>query len=383
MDDSRIVTPPWHQSKPPSHASHVSLQGYCTALGLPFDLQDTKAVLRDKLDGWKAQQRSLKKQLADASRPPPRSLSNKRPAPPPDASPETRAPAPRSDLSEWERHLAAMSDPAARDALAYLGRQFDQMRLEWSTVVTEYKAQIARLASLEPSSKPPFYPSVLLPAPSEPVFPSPSPEPEPAAADHPQPEPNLLVAPDPSSSPALILPHDLAAFSTALSDPPRFPSCPSPVTFPAIFDVVKQPQFLWTTYGPKNASEYLNVFEMLQHWEEGIVEPTKAGPGLLAPISLLEQRFGSKVKGTGMRPWTFGICDKDRTRLSFYRTLIQAVESRAEQTPSTTRRTALESLVTESGIPINHTSKFILYLRQQKKLAVAVAPVPTDSGIPS
>ncbi|GAA6026305.1 hypothetical protein JCM11491_001364 [Sporobolomyces phaffii] len=218
-----------------------------------------------------------------------------------------------------------------------------------------------------PSQPAPTHPTV---RPREPPTTPPRPTPTTARQATPDPpSPNRLSILSAPTAYDFILPHDLAAFSTSLVETPALPSFPSPASFPIILDKVKQPQLLWRTYGPKNASEYKDVFEMFKHWEEGVVGQGKQGAGMLPAIKLLEGRFAHTVKGTGMRAWTAGLAEKDRTRLSTYRTFVRAVESHASRN-STTTHLALESLLLSSGIPSSLPAKFITYLKQQKKAPV-------------
>lgn len=133
--------------------------------------------------------------------------------------------------------------------------------------------------------------------PSTPPRPRTSPSPE-------APSPHRLVILGTPTIYDLILPHDLLAFATSLTDTPTLPDFPSPASFAVILDAIKQPQLLFKTYGPKNPGQYKDVYEMHKHWEEGIVgEGTEGVKAMLPTIKDIEARFSKSVKGTGMNQW--------------------------------------------------------------------------------
>jgi len=184
-----------------------------------------------------------------------------------------------------------------------------------------------------------------------------------------------------------LLPHDLRAFSVSESDlNPGVPNFPSPASFHIIFDAVKQPQFLFRTYGPKNTSKYSDVYEMLRHWEEGIVGLGDKGEGMLPSIREIEARFGPSVQ-TGMKSWAhklpcpvsdafsrfvslfcfvreltlLSVALQDRKRLQMFRLFAHSVQNHAKRN-STTTRAALDSLLRTSSLGPHNCSKLVQYL---------------------
>ncbi|GAA5924035.1 uncharacterized protein JCM15063_005530 [Sporobolomyces koalae] len=357
-----LVTPPWTlgSSKPPWQASLESLQQYCKQLGLPYRKRDTKAILKGRLSDWTMHQRELREQLDAARKPRPR--PNKRPAPSstsdanPSVLPGEIAALLAAISDESTRNLLAACFTELKHIRDLASQSFDKQKFDMLSSRLARFPPSKRQRVDQPLAPPYPFPSSRLtssaspvpdgangectrlptpPAPCDGTIPDPrrplvlrynpngpfstvtawtstststSSSASTTLSSTPPSDPQLELSDVPSprrlsslSQPTvhdLILPLDLAAFSANFGDPPSVPAFPSPASFAMIFDAVRHPDRLFRTYGPKNAGEYVDVYEMLSHWEEGIVGIGAGGNGRLPAIRDVESRFGPQVAGS-------------------------------------------------------------------------------------
>ncbi|GAA5984733.1 hypothetical protein JCM11641_002166 [Rhodosporidiobolus odoratus] len=178
--------------------------------------------------------------------------------------------------------------------------------------------------------------------------------------DGPSPSPHRLRI-LPSTQPAqlppdspydFLLPNPLAFAAPASgplsAQPPAFPIFLQPVDWSAILTAVKQPSYLFDTYGPRSLKEYASLFDLWTHHTTGSLaagEETTV-QGRVPPIQELERRF--PTKGKAGQKWAEKLASAPRQRLRMFRLVVEAIKAR--MTGSVPAHQAIEALAAECGV---------------------------------
>jgi hypothetical protein len=88
----------------------------------------------------------------------------------------------------------------------------------------------------------------------------------------------------------LILPDPAAFCNIASTSPPSYPLFTAATcSWQVMFTHIKQPQRLWSCWGPKNLGDYLSIKMLWQAWDEGsFVDRVGRQP----PLRLIEKQWG-------------------------------------------------------------------------------------------